>query len=208
MNVNDIYINSHRAGINRFKKNKGVKRTSDDKHAEQNFWKRARNIQLQKQSRNDNYDASFSDEEENVSWEAKARKLFESPHKQEIVNAPVFVDMPWTVTVPTPERWSATARVNVHSVPPQLVLNQPTILGPVNPDIIHLKIRQIEYFMEQAGVPFVLDHDNALWNCYSESFVAQMRLWHKNGSLILEPGWRDGEFDDFYKSLLNHVQKR
>lgn len=203
MEINDIYINSRRGVINRFKKNKGVKRTSDhDKYAEQNFWKRARNIQLQKQSRNDNY--VREDDDEYVA-PAPARKLVfpELP-------APVFVDMPWTVTVPTPGRGKSctTTRLNVRSVPPQLVLYQPTVLGPVSTDLIHLKIRQIEYFMEQAGVPYVNDYDTASWTCYNDSFVAQMRLWHQNDKLILEAGYRDGNFDDFYQSLLDHVHPR
>ena len=55
INFSDLgNIASHRSGINKHKKNKGVKRVIEGKYAEQQFWKRARNIRFHKQSREDN----------------------------------------------------------------------------------------------------------------------------------------------------------
>ena len=52
---NDYNYHSSRSGRIKCKFTKDFKRHKEDKHREENFWKRARKIRYQKQSRKDNY---------------------------------------------------------------------------------------------------------------------------------------------------------
>ena len=52
INISDLgNSTSARSSINKHKKNKGVNRVIEGKYAEQQFWKRARNIRFHKNNR-------------------------------------------------------------------------------------------------------------------------------------------------------------
>ena len=211
LDTSDICNDSHRSAINHHKKNKGVKRSGGAKYIEASFWKRARNIRFHRQSREDNFAGPELNE-----FESEPEPVCKSDPKPVCKSEPVreperICEPAWVVVVPTPWRHTATARLRVCGVPPQLVLYRSTYIGPVSTDLIHLTVRQIEYFMEENGVSFTLGHDIAIWCCCERHhYACQIRLWHRNGMLILEPGHCDGDFRvfmQFYERLIAHLRR-
>ena len=170
LNNCDISSGSRRSIINKFKGNKHISIIKrGDKHADQEFWKRARNIRFQKQSRVDNFVGETFPEDDFVP------AVVQVP-VQHLVPMASFTSLDW---VHERDGWTKTPNVEVtqfeadeHDSDEEFIL-----LGDITDDNIARAIKKIELGLRSLGLAFKFWPSLAMWDCAHEDFAFSVRLW-------------------------------
>ena len=205
LNNSDIDINhfSHREGINYYKKDKGVKRSKGNNYAEQAFWKRARNVRRQKQSRDDNFVGETFPEDDYT--------VYMEPETDSMAPVEVFDE-------------TCSARINVYHHDTTRIIPGTEHSGlnltysEINDDALKIGSgdsmnimsakRAVDNVLQFNNVAFQFDNDGAIWECRTTDHYFFLRLWINLGDeLVLEPIVCMGNHDEFlnyyYYDLFN-----
>ena len=190
INYTDIPNSSHRNSINKKKRNKGVKRGKNPSYVEEKFWKRARNIRFQKQSRVDNYydydydydcDDDYDHKTETVAEPIPPLVGFEETADGNQVEISVYHHDPTQIIPGTTEAFEGGL-----------------LYGPLNEDTLEIGFgsninilstkRNIEHVLRLNKVAFDFDADGAIWTCRSDDHLFFLRLWIRDKtSIVIEP---------------------
>lgn len=200
LNNCDLPSGSHRVAINKFKKDKGVKHIKDKKFKDQEFWKRARNIRFQKQSREDNF-AGETDmfPEEDYPTTTKA-----------VPACVVFTENPWGGRQEKIEvyMYDANRRIpdNDRGHTYGALTEDTLTIGTNGSSNILTAVVGIENVLRSNGIAFHFENNGAFWECQSDNHFFFLRLWLvENDVLVLEPIVGIGEpdaFRDYYYNTL------
>jgi hypothetical protein len=172
----ELSYDSRRASINR---NKQIKRKKESlyKYKEQEFWKRARNVQFQKQSRNENF---VCDEPEVVEPEVVEPEVVE-PEVVENANADVDLkNIALHSMISMPE--------GIHQYPPDNNLRFCDLGASLNPVDAETMIEKVETALKQIRGTIVFFPELTLWKCsfFGESRQTfEVRMWHDNWRFML-----------------------
>ena len=182
INYSDLAPESHRNSVNRFKKNKGLKYSRTEKHAESKFWKRAKRIRLHKQSREDNYvGETFPDFE----YDDKTPPEVLSSPPDDFVAAIEDHDFYDSSTIKVYKIYAENDDYkSKHDI---------DILGDacthVDTNIVTLKL-EIDSALASFGALFQFDYDGACWECLTQHhhFILRMFIveFGKEKSIVLE----------------------
>ena len=186
---------------NKFKKNKGVKYNKDKKFGEQEFWKRARNIRFQKQSREDNFAGETFPEEDMLvessvkvceTKDAPACSIFTWNHLGEEEKIEVY-------------KYDANRRIPGHENDEigwtygSLTEDTMTICTNGINNII-TTIVNVEKTLRAHDVTFHFEKNGAFWECHTYDNLFFLRLWLVDDDvLVLEPIVGMGEPATFYE---------
>ena len=191
INNSDISCGSRRSNINLHKK-KELAPSKEDKYAEQEFWKRARNIRFQKQSREDNFAGDTFSEDECVPEPAPAPAAPEpAAPEPEPVDEPPPLRQPLFMTGKF--ELSGQEEVGVMSVPYYLDMRSPHIVGKFTAARIKTVVFRIDTLLKNINAH--VDHFEpkiAEWSgrvrlsSNREELPFEIRLWHKDDDLLLE----------------------
>ena len=207
INNSDISRGSRRSNINLHKK-KELAPSKEDKYAEQEFWKRARNIRFQKQSREDNFAGDTFSEDECVPEPAPAPAAPEpaapepaAPEPAAPEPAPAPAHEPLDEPPPLRQPLFMTGKfelggqeeVDVMRVPYYLDLRSPHIVGKFSASRIKTIVFRIDALLKNINAD--IDHFEpkiAEWSgrvrlsSNREELPFEIRLWHKDDDLLLE----------------------
>lgn len=202
INNRDIPLGSRRSTINKFKKNKGVKHVKANKFEEQEFWKRARNIRFQKQSREDN----FAGEEE---AEAAVLLAPKAKAKAKAKDAPACTIFTWNY-LGEEEKIEVYQYDADRSIPGHENDETGWTYGSLTQDTMPIStsgrsniittIINVEKTLRAHDVTFHFEKNGAFWECHNYDNLFFLRLWLVDDDiLVLEPIVGMGEPATFYE---------
>jgi hypothetical protein len=205
LNNSDIDHFSHREGINYYKKDKGVKRSKGNNYAEQAFWKRARNVRRQKQSRDDNFVGETFPEDDYALREDPETDSSMPPVEifctDSIPNVVKVYHHDTTRIIPGTEHTGLNLTYSE--------INDDALkIGSSNSMNIMSAKHAVDNVLQFNKVPFQFDSDGAIWECRTTEHHFFLRLWINLGDdLVLEPivcvGDHDTFLDYYYYDLFN-----
>lgn len=177
LNNTDIATASHRNSINRFKKNKGVKRSKTEKYAESKFWKRAKSIRLHKQSREDNYvGETFPDFHPANDLCAATAAVSQHPEPQ---------PEPETLNVIEQHNLNESSIIKVSII----YAENEEFNNNIDVDVAYVHVspywldtaivtlkRKIESELKAKGTVFQFEYDGAVWECLSKHHHFMLQL--------------------------------
>jgi hypothetical protein len=201
INYTDLPNNSHRDSINKKKKNKGVKRDKNPSYVEEKFWKRARKVRSQKQSRADNFVGETPFPEDDCAL----------PETDSMPPVEVFDE---TCSKQIKVYHHDTTRIIPGTEHTGLNLTYSEInddalkIGSINSMNIVSAKHAVDNVLQFNKVAFQFDNDGAIWECRTTDHYFFLRLWINCGDeLVLEPIVCTGDHDTFlnyyYYDLFN-----
>ena len=208
INNSDLSRGSRRSDI----KKKELAPIKEDKYAEQEFWKRARNIRFQKQSREDNFvGETFPEDDDCVpaaksepAPAAKSEPALSVPEPEpalaEPAPAPALAepaDEPPPLHLPLfmtgKFELSGQEEVGVMSVPYYLDLRSPHIVGKFSAARIKTIVFRIDTLLKNINAhiehfePKIAEWSGrVMMSSNHEELPFEIRLWRKNDDLLLE----------------------
>ena len=199
----DIDLNhfSRREGINYYKEDKGVKRSKGNKYAEQEFWKRARNVRFQKQSRDDNFVGETFPEDDYALPETESMPPVEILDVHSIPSVVKVYHHDTTRIIP------GTEHTGLNLTYSEINDDALKIGSGASMNIMSAK-HAVDNVLQFNKVPFQFDSDGAIWECRTTEHHFFLRFWINLGDeLVLEPivcvGDHDTFLDYYYYDLFN-----